>query len=381
MSNSSTSGSDPFASAFGNAGSAFDPRTRDPEFKMRHSSVRTLGTNVSGYGEGLEQLSGQTRAIDLHTLTFGVIGGGLNVAHRNARDSAADALRQARDVLDSWRQTLKAAADNTEAAEEASKTKGGGPDMPQIKNPGGGLGGLPSGAGLGDLPKNGGLGDLGKGIKPAGLDPNEFKPDDLRPDDLNPNDLDPNGLDPNGLDPNDLDRNGVNPDDLDLDRPDPGDLNRPDLTNPDLQTPDLRQPGLDTPEVPRPDLSGLDKPTGTDLAGLNPNLPNPAAPQVRTPETPAFDPRLATPRTAVGPPDGGFGSPSSAPAASGPVSPGSIAKALNTGVPPMYPPMGMGATPNQDGKDRDRGAHAGEDESVWGLDEEAWSGTIGKEEV
>ncbi|SPL95205.1 PE-PGRS virulence associated protein [[Actinomadura] parvosata subsp. kistnae] len=368
MSNSSSSAENPFTSALGNAAGAVDPRTSDPDFKMRYSSVRTLGTNVRGYGENLSQLSSSTRAIDLHTLTFGVIGGGLNVAHRAARDSAAEALKQAKDVLESWKEALNTAADNTEAAEQASKApQDGGGKIPQIKNPGGGL---PSG-GLGGLPKNtGGLGDLGKGgLGKGGIDPSDL------------------GIDkPSTPDPSDIKQPEIpTPDPSDIKQPevptpDPSDIKQPDLNTPDPS--DIKQPEIPTPSATSPDLSGLGQPK-TDLAGLNPQVPATSTPQIRTPDLPSTSPGGTTvPRTTAGLPEGTFagGSSSSAPASSGLGAPGSIARALNTGV-PLYPPGGMGGAPAQDGKDRDRGPHAGEDEETWGLDVDHTVAVLGKEEV
>ncbi|AQZ66684.1 hypothetical protein BKM31_39260 [[Actinomadura] parvosata subsp. kistnae] len=237
MSNSSSSAENPFTSALGNAAGAVDPRTSDPDFKMRYSSVRTLGTNVRGYGENLSQLSSSTRAIDLHTLTFGVIGGGLNVAHRAARDSAAEALKQAKDVLESWKEALNTAADNTEAAEQASKApQDGGGKIPQIKNPGGGL---PSG-GLGGLPKNtGGLGDLGKG-----------------------------GLGKGGIDPSDL---GIDKPST----PDPSDIKQPEIPTPTRRT-------SSSPRSPPPT-----RPTSSNRTSTRPTRPTSSSPRSPLPAPPA----------------------------------------------------------------------------------------------
>ncbi|MDP4506631.1 hypothetical protein [Nonomuraea turcica] len=359
MSNSSSSSGDPFAGAYGNLGAGnlgagLDPRSIDPKFKMRRSSVRTLGTNVGGYGQDLTEMSDKTRAIDIHVMAFGAIGGGLNVAHRSVRDGAADALKQAKDVLDSWKKALNTAADNTEAAEEAGKGPGTGP---------GGPGGLPTGK----MPKTplGGPGvdpsDLGTGRPPTIPQPD---PGDIKQPDLTT------------PDPGDTKQ-------PDLTTPDPGDIQRPDLNTPGVNTPGLNTPGVNTPDLntpgaKTPDLSGVSKPN-TDLASANPNLPTSTTPpSIRTPDSPAFDPRASMPRTGYpegGPVAGGAMPPGSA-------APGSIARALNTGIPPMYPPPGMGGMGANNGdKDRERGPHLAEDEGVWGTDEDYAPAVLGKEEA
>ncbi|MFC5826694.1 hypothetical protein [Nonomuraea insulae] len=350
MTDSSSSSTDPFAAAYGNLGASIDPKSIDPNFKMRYSSVRKMGTNVAGYGQDLTAMSDQTRSIDIHQMAFGVIGGGMNVAHRSVRDSAADALKQAKDVLDSWKEALNTAADNTEEAEKASKAKPKGPGTPKV----------PTGPGMGKMP---GAGDLGKMPDTSGLG-------------------NPKGIDPGDLDPGDLEKPEIpvtDPSDIeqpDLTTPDPNDIKQPDLTTPDPN--DLQQPDLTTPNVSTPDLNGVDKPN-TDLASVNPNPNLPTStttPQFRTPDTTAFNPNSVTPRTGVSYPEGNMGvSPG------GPGSQGSIARALNSGVPPMYPPGGMGgAGGNSSDNDRERGPHLSEEEGVWGADVDYTPAVLGKEE-
>ncbi|MFC4115554.1 hypothetical protein [Nonomuraea zeae] len=350
-------------------GTSMSPSSIDPNFKMRHSSVRTLGTNVAGYGQDLTQMSDKTRSIDMHTLTFGVIGGGLNVAHRSVRDNAADALKQGKEVLDSWKDALSTAADNTQQAEEAGKTgdeKGGGKTPSLPKTPGG-LGNLGAG-GLGGSPT--GLGDLGG---------SKVDPSDLNLDKPSPGDLDPSDLDPSDIDTPDLDQPDLTQPDLtqpDLTQPD---LTQPGATQPDLTTPDLS--GVQQPNTSIPDLNGVNQPTGTNLAGVDPNLANTPIPQVRTPDATAYDPRtsVSVPRSSVGYPEGALGSTGSA--GSGVGAPGSLARALNTGTPIYPPPMGGGAggAGNED-KDRERGAHVPEEEGVWGMDEDYAPAVLGREE-
>lgn len=346
MTDSSSSSTNPFAAAYGNLGGSLDPKSIDPNFKMRYSSVRTLGTNVASHGQDMTALSDHTRSIDIHHLAFGVVGGGLNVAHRSVRDSAADALKQAKDVLDSYRKALNTAADNTEDAEKASKP-------PKDTGPPGGPK-IPSGPGSPKMPKTPGapnMDDLGKGVDPG---------------DLNPGDLEqPQIPEP---DTGDLEQ-------PDLTTPDPSDIEQPDLTTPDPS--DLQQPGLTTPDVSTPDLNGIDKPN-TDLASVNPNLPTSSTPQFRTPDTSALNPNSAVPRTGIAYPEGTMGSSGSA---GGLGSQGSIARALNSGVPPMYPPGGMGGGgANSGDNDRERGPHLSEEEGVWGTDVDHAPAVLGKEE-
>lgn len=373
MSDSLSPGSDtPSAAGIG-------PRANDPDFAMTHSKVRDLGNHVGMYGQTFTHMSDKTRAIELHTLTFGVIGGGLNVAHRNMRDHAADALEQGREVLESWKKALRTAADNARLAEEAGKAA----------DPGPGLGG-PGMGGLGKLPKTGGLGG------PGGLGIDGPSADDLgieRPDlgDVKQPDLD--GIDQPGIDRPDLDQPNLEQPDLDqpqleqpnLEQPNP---EQPNLEQPNLEQPNLEQPNLDRPDLDQPkmpDLDGVNQPAATDLAGLDRNLSNAGLPTSGLPTSGLSQPKVpdglgtGIPRTGVG-----FGEGSGAGAAhglgsQGLGSQGSIARALNTGV-PLYPPPMTGGGANKDQQDRERGPHAGEGEEVWGLDDEHAPAVLGKEE-
>ncbi|GAA3242596.1 hypothetical protein [Nonomuraea helvata] len=357
MSNSSSS-SDPFAGLVGAGGlGSTDPKSVDRNFKMRHSSVRTLGTNVASYGQDLTHLSEKTRAIDMHTLTFGVFGGGLNVTHRSARDAAADALKQGREVLESWKQALKTAADNTETAEEASKAAKKGSQNSSFKTPKFNNTGFGDPSKLGKMPSNAGLGNLGKN----GIDPDDFKVDKPSPDDLKQPDI----PQPDVKQPEQPDIPQPNVDQPDLQQPN---LEQPNLQQPNLQQPDLQQPDLTTPNLNQPK---------TDLQSVDPHLPTSTAPQIRTPDISQIDPRAAIPRTTVSYPESNVGGPAAGTAGVG--APGSIARALNTGT-PIYPPGGMGgAAGSKDDKDRERGPHVGEEEGVWGADEDATPAVLGKE--
>ncbi|MFG2077429.1 hypothetical protein [Nonomuraea maritima] len=367
MSDSLSPGSDtPSAAGIG-------PRANDPDFEMTHPKVRGLGDNVGIYGQDFTQMSQNTRAIELHTLTFGVIGGGLNVAHRNTRDHAADALEQGREVLESWKKALHTAADNAELADEAGKA----PD------PGFGLGGGPGTGGLGKLPKTGGLGG------PLGIDgPSADGLGTERPDlgDVKRPDLD--GIDQPGIDRPDLDQPNVDQPNVEQPNLDQPQLDQPNVDQPNLEQPELEQPNLDRPDLDQPkmpDLDGVNQPAATDLAGLDRNLSNAGLPTSGLPTSGLSQPKVpdglgtGIPRTGVG-----FGEGSGAGAAhglgpQGLGSQGSIARALNTGV-PLYPPPMTGGGANKDQQDRERGPHAGEGEEVWGLDDEHAPAVLGKEE-
>jgi hypothetical protein len=377
MSNSS-SGSDPFSTALGNAGGAlgsFGPAEKDPEFHMKYSSVRKLGKNVGDYAPSMQSLSDKTRAIDMHTFTFGLIGGGLNVAHRSVRDAAADAFAQGKEVLESWRQAINDIATNGETAEEASKINrkvGGGLNGGGIKTPM-----TPEMPGSFDT-------DMPEGFGMPTPDPNALDPqggrdlDDIGADIPDPND--PNLQIPDPNDPN-LQNPGLN--DPNLQNPginDPN-LQNPGLNDPNLQNPALNNPALNNPELNNPDLKGINQPSPTDLAGIDRNLAN-QIPQARMPDATAFDPRATNgmPRTSLYPEGGvGFGG-SGGGAAGGTPPPGSISRALNSGMPIYPPPMGGAAAGNREEKTGESGPYLSEDESTWGFDEEAGPAVIRSEE-
>ncbi|MET7329175.1 hypothetical protein [Nonomuraea sp. NPDC005650] len=354
------SDNDPYSSALGGLGglgdTTVDPRSKDPDFSMKHSSVTTLGKNVASYGDDLTSMSQKTGAIDMHHLTFGVIGGGLNVAHRSVRDNAVEALKQAKEVLDSWKQALADAASNTKAAEEASKAgkkDTGGPSLPKTPGLGGGL------------PKTPGLdgGGLPKGVNPDDLKLDKPSTDDIPKPDIPKPDIPGSDIDKPNIDQPNVDQPNVD---------------QPNIEQPKIDQPNIDQPKIDQPDVKTPDLSNLNQTPKTNLEGINPSLPNSTTPQI--PSTPGYDPRASIPRTSVGVPDAGLGSAPNVSGVSGSGTPGSIARALNSGMPmyPMSPGMGGGA--GQEQKDRERGPHLGEDEAVWDTDEDITPAVLGRED-
>jgi hypothetical protein len=352
-----SSSDDPIA---GISSGFMDPRTDDPDFHMQHSSVETLGTNVGSYGDAMTALSQKTRAIDMHTLTFGTIGGGLNVAHRSARDSAADALAKGKDVLDSWDKALHDASRNTKQGEDASKLRDQTPPGPKIPTAGGKIPKL-DGGGF-DKPN---LGDQGIGK----VNPADFKPSDLKP--IDPNAIDPNAVDPNAVDPNAVDPNAIDPNAVDPSAVDPA----------NVDTPNVDPTPIDTPGVPAPDTSALDnaldKAGNTDLAALDQKLPTSNIPNADLPSSSTYDPRNTPTRTSVdNPSSAGMG------AATGNAGgQGSIASALNgnRGAPMYPPPMGGAGAGGKEEKERPTGAHVAEDEGVWHSDEDITPAVLGKE--
>ncbi|MFG6192993.1 hypothetical protein [Nonomuraea sp. JJY05] len=351
--------SNPYSSALSGLnglGATVDPRSKDPDFSMKYSSVTTLGKNVSSYGDDLTSMSQKTGAIDMHQFTFGLIGGGLNVAHRSVRDNAVEALKQAKDVLDSWKQALSDAVANTKEAEEASKAGKNGPGGPSGLGPMGG----------GSLPKGP---DLGGGL-PKGVNPDDLKIDKPSADDLKPPDIPKPDIPKPDIPGSDINQ-------PDIDQPN---IDQPKTDQPNLNQPNLNQPDLKQPDIKTPDLSDLNQTPKTNLEGLNPSLPTSTTPQI--PGTPGYDPRASIPRTSVGVPESGMGSlgGGGTPGTGGPGTPGSIARALNSGMPlyPMTPGMGGGA--GQEDKDRERGPHLGEDEAVWETDEDITPAVLGREE-
>ncbi|MFI7222386.1 hypothetical protein ACIBO5_04120 [Nonomuraea angiospora] len=354
--------SNPYSSALnglnGLGGATVDPRTKDPDFAMKYSSVNTLGKNVGSYGDDLTSMSQKTGAIDMHQFTFGVIGGGLNVAHRSVRDGAVEALKQAKEVLDSWKQALADAATNGKDAEEASKA-GKGPGGPGRPGPLGG-GSLPKGPNLGGLPKN------------------SVNPDDLKIDKPS-TDIPKPDIPGSDIPKPDIPGSDIPKPDVPGSNIDPPKIDQPNIDQPKIDQPNLDQPDIKQPDVKTPDLSALNQTPKTNLEGLNPSLPTTTTPQV--PSTPGYDPRASVPRTSVGVPETGVGytagggTPGTSTGA-----PGSIARALNSGMPlyPMSPGMGGGA--GQEEKDRERGPHLGEDEAVWETDEDITPAVLGREE-
>ncbi|MFF5212408.1 hypothetical protein [Streptosporangium sp. NPDC000396] len=360
-----------------------DPYTMDPDLEMDHNRVKGLGGGLGSRAPVLGEASSYTKTIDMHTLTFGVIGGGLNVAHREVRDSFAKAMEKAKGVLESYKEALPTLAKNVEEAHKASQAKppgdegppppGGdpGPFGPGGIKPPGGLGDLPKPPGMGDLPKPPGTGDL---PKPPGMD-DLPKPPGM--DDL-----------PKPPGTGDLPKP---PGTGDLPKP-PGmdDLPKPPGTG-DLPKP----PGMD--DLPKPPGVGdLPKPGGLDdkdlktqLAGYDPkqavqdalaNIRQPGTSDLRLPGTDG----LTTDQRGLG---GGYrtGSGGSFPGGAGGASGMNLGRgpgvpgagALGAGGMPMMPMTPMGGAGGEGDKDRERSTWISQEEDVWGDDGDVAPPVIG----
>ncbi|MGV9772955.1 hypothetical protein [Streptosporangium sp. NPDC003464] len=347
-----------------------DPRMMDPGFKMEHDRVIGLGDSMGKRAPVMTELSGRTRAIDMHVLTFGVIGGGLNVAHREVRDSAADALTKAKDVLESWKKALDGVVANAKEAHKASSAappeEKGGPELP--------TGGIkpakfdPKDLGdpkFGDLPKSPSEDDL---LKP--LDDLKKPPYDDGLDDLKKPPYD-DGLDDLKKPPYD---DGLD----DLKKPPYDD----DLPKPPSEDDLPKPPGAgDLPKTPNFDdgtqgRNGLDDPLKTQLAGYDPKQ-SIADALANTPRTPNIS-DLRAPGT-DGSSTGGLGTGNRAGVGSfaggvnaGPGAGAGLGRGLGAGLGaggmPMMPMAPMAGGMGEGDKDRDRSTWLSEDESVWGGD-------------
>jgi hypothetical protein len=344
---------------------------------MDHEKVRDLGDGMGKRAPVMTELSGKIRAIQINTLTFGAIGGGLNVAHTQVRDSAADAVEKGREVLESWKEALSKVAENTKEAEKAGAGKEGqgppkppgigGGKTPSFKEPDlGGLG-LEDPEGLGGLDESG-LGDLGK--QPAGLD-DGFKPPGSGDVPQSP------GFDPPG---SDALPKPPGSDDV-FDPPGSGDLPRPPGPE-DVPKP----PGFDPSQgtagnVDPPKLNGLDgdalgknalnDPLKTELSGYDPKLTGLDAPSnaFKTPEMSDLRSPGAEGVSTGGRTGAGSGFSGANPGGAAGQGAGLGGRGLGSSGMPMMPlsPMGGGAGGDGD-KDRERSTWLTEDEGVWGGD-------------
>ncbi|MFI6391838.1 hypothetical protein ACIBHY_38785 [Nonomuraea sp. NPDC050547] len=366
----SSSASDPFAGLTMPGASVVDPATKDRGFEMNTKLVRDLGTNIGNRSSDLTGLSEKTRVIDMPSGTFGFIGGGLNVAHRNTVDSAASALSDGKEVLDSWKKALGDVAQHVDDAHEKSKPPpnagpetGPGPQMPK-------------GTGFDPSSLKTGPGGPGDGLKMPG-------PDDIK----GPGDL---GKKPSDLD----DLNLKNPKDSDkIDTPKQPDYDNlgnrpgPDTPSPNIPNPNIPNPNLPTTNTPNLDTGDLDKrlqDAKTDLAGVDPKVPGLNDLANRNPTLP--DGRLTGTPTSTGTggfsgADSGLGRGGAGGGLGGANGMGNIAKALNGGGMPMMPmaPMGGAGTGGDGNQDRERSTYLTEDEGVWGGDEDIAPPVLGKE--
>ncbi|MEV4161158.1 hypothetical protein [Nonomuraea dietziae] len=352
------------------------PKKRDPEFRMRTEPVRTLGKDLASHSDDLTAMSKKTQGIDLPSLTFGVIGYGLANAHGGVRDSAADALAKGKDVLESWRTALGAAADYTELADGASKT-GGGKPPPSVG------GNMPKFGG-GKMPDTKGL-DLPDNKLPDHKLPDDKWPDDKLPDDKWPDDKLPDDKWPDDKWPDDKLPDDKLPDDKWPDDKLPDDK-WPDDKLPDDKLPDPKLPDGKLPDSGLPDTSELDKkltnPIESKLSGYDPNLSGQdltgrtlPQPNTNLPTTSLPDPRSGS-GTGIGSGGGAGGG-----AGGGLGTAGAGVRGLAGGGMPMYPMvpgMGGGGMGEQD-KDKDGSGLLKGDPEDWEDDQDIAPPVLGKE--
>ncbi|MCK2221290.1 pentapeptide repeat-containing protein [Actinomadura sp. ATCC 31491] len=328
--------------------------------------LANAGTRIESQTELLSRLNQSSTNLPVPWPHFGVLGMGVQSVHEKAIESQRSALERAREALETWQPALVAADKNYKKADDESG-KPPGSDLPP--------GGLPTG-----LPKT----DL-----PTGLPKTDLPGTDLPGTDLPGTNLPGTNL--------------------------PGtDLPGTDVPGSDLPGSDL--PGSDVPgsDLPGGNLPGTDLP-GTNLPGANGNQPNipttdPADTRVpdldsalnpnktdlsafqptATPQVPTIDPNAAGLNSRTGVP-GSIGLPGSGTGAGGGIGaggalPGGAAAALrgaagSSGMPmmPMMPMSGAGANGNQE-RDRDKTVGLGEDEGVWGGDEDIAPPVLGQED-
>ncbi|MEU7896864.1 hypothetical protein AB0B45_28880 [Nonomuraea sp. NPDC049152] len=325
---------------------AQSPKKSDPNFKMQSSGVRQLGKDYSSHSDDLDAMSTKTSSIDLPALTFGAIGYGLVTAHNNVRDNTVDALKQGKDVLDSFRTALAGAADNKDLADEASKTRGGdekgGPDLSGLKSQLGGGPKIPTGKDLG----LDGLGGKGPKLPDQKL-PDHKLPDQKLPDQKLPDHKLPDHKLPDQKLP---------------------DQKLPDQKLPDQKLPDHKLP--DQPQMPDsklPQQPQIPDPKGIDTSGLNQRPANPIESKLASYDPSAQDllgrtPNSSAPQsgTSFTDPRGGsgvsYGAGAGAGAGAGTGALGGAgARGMTGGGMPMYSPMapGMGGGTGEQDKDRD----------------------------
>ncbi|MED7927437.1 pentapeptide repeat-containing protein [Nonomuraea sp. LP-02] len=302
---------------------------------------------------------------------FGVLGWGVQNVHEKAIQSQREALARAKEALESWDPALRAADKNYTKADDSS---GDPNNLPKTTLPGGGLpgGGLPNTK----LPKT----DLPNTDLPKTNLPNTDLPKTNLPNTDLPNTDLPNTDVPGGNLPN------PNLPGTDLPNANLPGTNTPGANLPGTDLPKTDLPGMDPISTRVPDLDAALNPNKTDLSSFQPT----ATP---TPQVPTFDPNSNALGTRTNVP-GSLGLPSTGTVPStgvglggGGLVPGSAAAAGMRGAAagmsgmPMMPmmPMSGAGNANQE-RDRDKTVGLGEDEGVWGGDEDIAPPVLGQED-
>ncbi|MEV1245770.1 type VII secretion target [Nonomuraea sp. NPDC050022] len=344
---------------------------------FKTSALDTNSQSIDAHAGVISQLEGKTENLRVQWPHFGVIGMGVSSVHDKAIERQADALAKGRKALESWKTALKEAAKNYQAAEDAN-----GDGVKNIGFDPNSLGGGPNGLGnLGNLGNSGlpdtgaGLPDMSGGGKPPGIDTGLPKTDlpstDLPKTDLPKTDLPSSDLPSTNLPNTNLPSSPVG--------------NQPDMKVPSIDSALNGQPQM--PDQKMPDVDSK-LPDGTQLSQFDPNSLN--TPQVKNPDLSTLSPDLNGSATRTGTGSGigsgggtgtGFGTGigGGAGAGAGAV-PAGLRGVNGTNGMPMMPMMPMsGAGTGGDKENERQNALLGEDEGVWGGDDEIAPEVIGRD--
>ncbi|MEV0350462.1 type VII secretion target [Nonomuraea sp. NPDC050680] len=352
--------------------------TMSPGVSFKASALSSNSESIDNHAGIISALEGKTENLRVQWPHFGVVGLGVSSVHEKAIERQADALAKGRKALESWKTALKQASKNYQAADDAN-----GDQLKNIDFDPNSLGGGPKGLGnLGNLGNpglpNGGAGvpDLSGIGKPPGTDTGLPKPDlpstDLPKTDLPKTDLPSSDLPSTDLPKTDLPSSSLG--------------NQADMKVPSIDSALNGQPKL--PDQKMPDIDSK-LPDGTKLSQFDPNSLN--TPQVKNPDLSNLSPDLNGSTTRTGPGVGtgggtgtgtGFGTGIGGGTGAGAVPAG--LRGLNgssgmSGMPmmPMMPMGGAGAGGDNE-KEREN-ALLGEDEGVWGGDDEIAPEVIGRD--
>ncbi|MEV6151123.1 hypothetical protein AB0L53_12365 [Nonomuraea sp. NPDC052129] len=351
--------------------------TMSPGVSFKASALDTNSKSIDDHTWVITTLEGKTENLRVQWPHFGVIGMGVSSVHDKAIERQADALAKGRKALQSWKTALKQAANNYQAAEDAN-----GDGVKNINFDPNSLGGGPNGLGnLGNL-GNPRLPDGGAGVpdlsgigKPPGTDTDLPKPDlpstDLPKTDLPKTDLPSSDLPSTNLPNTDLPSS-------------PGG-NQADMKVPSIDSALNGQPKM--PDQTMPDVDSK-LPDGTQLSQFDPNSLNTS--QVKNPDLSTLSPDLNGATTRTGPGSGigsgggtgtGFGTGIGGGAGAGAGAVPAGLRGLNgTNGMPMMPMMPMsGAGTGGDKENERQNALLGEDEGVWGGDDEIAPEVIGRD--
>ncbi|MGA4990507.1 pentapeptide repeat-containing protein [Nonomuraea bangladeshensis] len=340
------------------------------QISFTKDELARAGGKITDQAKLIGQVDGRSANLPVPWPHFGVLGWGVQNVHEKAIQSQREALARAKEALESWDPALRAADKNYTKADDAS---GDPNNLPKTTLPGGGLpnGGLPNTK----LPST----NLPNADLPKTNLPNTDLPNTNLPNTNLPNTDLPNTDVPDGNLPN------TNVPGTDLPNANLPGTNTPGANLPGTDLPKTNLPGMDPADTRVPDLDAALNPNKTDLSSFKPT----ATP---TPQVPGFDPSVNGPGTRTGVPNtlgvpvtstvpgtgvgGGLGAVPGNAAAAG--LRGATAGASGMPMMPMMPMSGAGNA-NQE-RDRDKIVGLGEDEGVWGGDEDIAPPVLGQED-